>query len=662
MAFVYRSTARNFLDLKPLSLGPGEYDPEISKTQGRLLHNNRLKYSKILKSPKNPPIIPFNTTSLRSQINKIDNYIPGPGTYTLYNNDNLKKNINNLNNSFSLEKDILDKISMGSPASIKKGFLSSEKRFNIDFNNSTNYENVSPGPGSYEIKSEFTKTDNKNNKKNHKKIINRHKYPEKKIVSIPDKTRGQFEIIKGILTEVKNKENGTNNINDLGPGKYNLFQKWETSGIIWDKGYKKEDKSIINENKIMKELEQNSTMFNKETYSEKMQSFNNSTISSTFKSKTNKNNLSEGWNTTSNLNYKVTSSSNNSNNNSNNQGLIRNKIFHDFFINKEKHYLESSKRNNFKNNLMLDLEYTNSPGPGFYDQNLLPRHINFSNTVQNFGSNSPKNFMIKTKNELIGPGTYFKDKNKYEKKIKNSIHLNFPSQQKIKSENSVYIENLLNKNKEKHPGPGEYNLETELIKKEISNNKSFGSKVERFHENKKNDKIKNNIDNNIKIYINQNNEEYNIKEIHRKKKIKYLKKLEKIKKKEKLKRKKYITKNIPSVGTYSPEITSSIYYNILSKMNPYRNTVAPFDMINTRFSQIKNPRIKKEETPGPADYNVLKAFNAINLDKRKYNIFGQNEQRENNARNIYVPGPGLYNINKPYLWNIKSYNVLFINK
>ena len=73
--------------------------------------------------------------------------------------------------------------------------------------------------------------------------------------------------------------------------------------------------------------------------------------------------------------------------------------------------------------------------------------------------------MIKTKNELIGPGTYFKDKNKYEKKIKNSIHLNFPSQQKIKSENSVYIENLLNKNKEKHPGPGEYNLETELIKK-----------------------------------------------------------------------------------------------------------------------------------------------------------------------------------------------------
>ena len=39
--------------------------------------------------------------------------------------------------------------------------------------------------------------------------------------------------------------------------------------------------------------------------------------------------------TTSNLNYKVTSSSNYSNNNSNNQGLIRNKIFHDFLLNKK---------------------------------------------------------------------------------------------------------------------------------------------------------------------------------------------------------------------------------------------------------------------------------------------------------------------------------------
>ena len=662
MAFVYRSTARNFLDLKPLSLGPGEYDPEISKTQGRLLHQNGLKFSKILKKPTNPPIIPFNTTSQRSQINKLDYYMPGPGTYTLYNN-NQNKNMNN--NSLSLEKDIMDIISLGSPISTKKGFLSSEKRFNSDMDNLTNNENISPGPGSYEIKSEFitTNKDKPLKKKNTKKYKNIKKPKEKRVISIPDKTKGEFKIIKGVLTEIKNKENDDNNndINDLGPGKYNLFQKWDTPGIVWDKGYKKEEKSKINESKIQKELEKNSTIFNSENYSEKMRNFNNtSTISSSFKTKNN-NNISNGWNTTSNLNYKNSSSSS-SNNYS--QGLIRNKIFHDFLINKKKHYMETVSKKNYKNNLMLDLEYDTSPGPGFYEQNLIPRHINFSSTAQNFGSNSPKYYMTKTKNEIIGPGTYFKDKNKYEKKIKNLIHITFPSKPVIKNEKSVYIDNLIRKNIEKHPGPGEYNLEKDIIKKEISNNKSFGSNVERFNinDNINNDKYENNnnINNNIKVYINIDNAEYNLKEIHRKKKIKYLKKLEKIKKKEKLNRKKYITKNIPSVGTYSPEITSSLYYNILSKMNPYRNTVAPFNMINTRFSQIKNPKINKLETPGPGDYNVLKAFNAINLDKRKYNIFGQNEQRENNVRNKY-PGPGLYDLNRDNKWNIKSYNVLFIN-
>ena len=37
MAFVYRSSTReNFLDLKPLPLGPGEYDSEVSKPKLKL--------------------------------------------------------------------------------------------------------------------------------------------------------------------------------------------------------------------------------------------------------------------------------------------------------------------------------------------------------------------------------------------------------------------------------------------------------------------------------------------------------------------------------------------------------------------------------------------------------------------------------------------------
>ena len=229
------------------------------------------------------------------------------------------------------------------------------------------------------------------------------------------------------------------------------------------------------------------------------------------------------------------------------------------------------------------------------------------------------------------------------------------------------MQDLIKNNEEKKPGPGEYNLEGKFIKKEISNNKTFWSSVERFNydkspEEKEKDENENNLNSsNIKEYINQSIDEENRKDKERKKEIKYLKKVEKLKKKEKMKRQKYIKKKTPSVGTYSPEVTSSMYYQVLSKLNPYRNQVAPFDIVNSRFEQIKNPRMKNSITPGPADYNVMPAFKALNLDKRKYNIFGQNKQRESRIKNTFVPGPGLYNLDNPNIWNIKSYNVLFIN-
>ena len=328
---------------------------------------------------------------------------------------------------------------------------------------------------------------------------------------------------------------------------------------------------------------------------------------------------------------------------------------------KEELHTETVYNHNFKNNLMLDIEYTNPPGPGFYNQDIIPKHTDFSSTAQNFGSNSPKFANIKSGQNVLGPGEYFKERNKYEPKFKTLVHIKFPETQKIKKENSVYTSNLIKKNKEKHPGVGQYNLEGDLIKKQISNNKSFGSSVERFQG--KEIKIKNDKNrNNIKVYINQFITQENLKSIHRDNKIKYLNKMEKAKKKEKLKRQRYVNKPVPSVGTYSPEVTSTIYYNVFSKLNPYRNTVAPFNMINTRFSQTKNPRLEKKESPGPADYEVLPAFKALNKEKRKYNIFGQNNQRESIVKNEYVPGPGLYNLDSRDFWNIKSYNALFINK
>ena len=108
-------------------------------------------------------------------------------------------------------------------------------------------------------------------------------------------------------------------------------------------------------------------MFNTETYSEKMHNFNASTISSNFKenfskSKNNSSQLTKtmninntsnnkvnninisGWNTATNLNYK---------NNSliiqggkpQTEGLIRNKIFHNFLKKKEELHSETLYKN-----------------------------------------------------------------------------------------------------------------------------------------------------------------------------------------------------------------------------------------------------------------------------------------------------------------------------
>ena len=162
MAFVYRSNRTNFQERNKISIGPGEYDEELSKTQGRLLHKNNLKYSTMLKNTKNPVIVPFNTTSHRSNLFDGDNRTPGPGTYSLYKNFNST----NGNTKFGfgqtsslIEKDLQEIFPINNIN--KKGFLSSEKRFN----KSSPKGKILPGPGSYELKSHFIpKNKNINNK------------------------------------------------------------------------------------------------------------------------------------------------------------------------------------------------------------------------------------------------------------------------------------------------------------------------------------------------------------------------------------------------------------------------------------------------------------------------------------------------------------------
>ena len=686
MAFVYRSDRTNISEKDKITLGPGEYDEELSKTQGRDLRKKNLKYSTILKHRNNPLIIPFNTTSQRSKLFDGDD-VPGPGSYSLmknYKSNKIKMPFGST--SMSLEKEIQELFPNISKN--KKGFLTSEERFN----DSSRKEKIIPGPGSYELRKpkfinlkNYSNIDNKFMKEkyamNKGKIYKLPGSSEEMISSIPDKSKGEFKLVKGLLVESKKNEN---NSDKIGPGKYNIYLSWKTNGIEWDKGYKKEDKKDkYNEDEIQKQLEQNSSKVNNESYSERMRNFNNNissfstnykafqkslNLSSTFTmtntnisnhiNKSNNNFSISGWNTSTNLGY-------NNKSVKKPEKLIRNKIFSDFIKGRENLHFTTMSKLKDENNLIMDIEYKDKPGPGFYNQSIIPKHISFMSTASNFGSNSPKFKMPKTQNETIGPGTYFKEKNKYEPKKKIIIHAKAPEKPKEEINDSVYVQNLIRSNEEKMPGPGEYNLEGKFTKKEISNIKSFGSKVERFSKTPK-EKVKINDelidDNDVRDYINRSLDEEERKERIRLRQSQNLKKMEFIKKKEKEKRQKYLKEKMPSVGTYSPELISTIKYQVLSKTNLIRNQIAPFNIVNSRFSQVRNPRIKITIPPGPGDYNILPAFKALNSDKRKYKVFGQNKQRDTKIRNTFVPGPGNYNLDNPDIWSIKSYNALFINK
>ena len=688
MAFVYRSNRTNISEKNKTSLGPGEYDEELSKTQGRDLHKKNLKYSTILKHRNNPLIIPFNTTSQRSKLFDGDD-TPGPGAYSLmknYKSNKAKMSFGNA--STSLEKEIQELFPNLSKN--KKGFLTSEKRFSEN----SSKEKIIPGPGSYELrKPKFINLKNYNNIDNkyikEKYAMNKgkiYKLPgssEQMISSIPDKSKGEFKLVKGLLVESKKDENDSDKI---GPGKYNIYLSWKTNGIDWDKGYKKEDKNDkYKEDEIQKQLEKNSSLLNNnESYSERMRNFNNNissfstnykafqkslNLSSTFTmtntdmsnhhiNKSNNNFSISGWNTSTNLGY-------NSKSIKRPERLIRNKIFSDFIKGRENLHFTTMSKLKDENNLVMDIEYHDKPGPGFYNQNIIPKHTSFMSTASNFGSNSPKFKMPKIENGTIGPGTYFKERNKYEPKKKIIIYAKAPEKPKEEINDSVYVQNLIRSNEEKMPGPGEYNLERKFTKKEISNINSFGSKVERFSKTpKEKNKIKDELidDNDVREYINRSLDEEKRKDKIRIRQSLYLKKMELMKQKEKEKRQKYLKQKMPSVGTYSPELISTIKYQVLSKTNIIRNQIAPFNIVDSRFALVKNPRIKITIPPGPGDYNILPAFKALNSDKRKYNVFGQNKQRDTKIRNTFVPGPGNYNLDNPNIWDIKSYNALFINK
>ena len=628
MAFVTRSERKfNFSTNNSTNIGPGEYESEEIKQKAKLLHNISNKFSHISKNNNLKIIVPFNSTGERTNFIKTGD-TPGPGTYTT--DCSFEKNINE-NDIHSNEKEIIFIEENGNliPQLNKelKGFLSSEKRFNDS--NSNNNENI--GPGSYDLIKTFNKPNNTHNNRYGKieigRVFKSSGNSEICIPTIPDKNRGDFKLENGHIKEIKKA-----NDYELGPGQYNIFSKWANNALDWRIGLKKENKSQIYKNEIINCLNKNSSI------DPKISNTSNSKINKSLSKNLSLNNFPEE-----------------------NQNNIRNIIFNKFQKYRQNMHLNSVNKLKAYNDIILDVKYNDTPGPGSYDNK---KQINIFkiNKSQNFGSNSPKFFKIHTENGLIGPGSYFLEKNKYEPKFESLIHIKKCDKKTVENNKDIgaFMSNVRNNNIERQPGPGQYDLEKDFIKKETSNIQSFGTLSERFKRakslNNKGNKEQNKDNSKYKInYKLDDKLKYKIDS-------KYLELKRKEEEKEKKKREKFMmSKQKPSVGTYSPEKMNSISYNVLSRINPYRNKIAPFNVMNARFENLpKSFKNYKVNMPGPGKYEVINAYNALNNSKKNYNVFGVDSQRKEYYPNII--GPGLYEKNSPNSWNKKTFNILFMEK
>ena len=667
MAFVNRSERKFESDkLSPTTIGPGEYSNSKEKEDARILHIYSNIYNHQAKLTPLETNVPFNSTGERESKMFKTNQNPGPGSYNINipSEKKMKEKLPILTTKDEIvfveeNNNLVPKIKRE-----KKGFLSSEKRFfekeNTNYNNSGYYINTEPNTNKFNYKSYFLNTKEKiHNNRYVKSNFNKDKEIIKSIPTIPDKNRGEFKIVNYIIEEIKKDSNSAKKQEEeLGPGKYNIFPKWNSKSINWKYGYNKIPKNILYKNELISNFKEHIISNNKINLSVKLNS------NKLKKYISNSELLSKDNNNNKNYTYKKNNS-------------MRNQVFTRHIKDRKKYLSEPMNKQKKYNEIINQIKYKETPGPGFYNNNL----NNINNTVifninrtQNFGSNTPKFSEISHDNTLIGPGSYFLEKNKYQPKIEANIHIKKPIK-KINTNNDegLFIQNYRMKNRYKYPGPGQYNIGKNFIKDEISNVKSFGILSQRF--------------NNLNKQIGDNNDYYDEKinrQLYTKVNYKYEdkmnykinKQLFELKREEenlkKKRRDKYMSKKSPGVGDYSPEFSTSISYNVKSRINTFRNNIAPFNIKNSRFTKYIKINYDKI-IPGPGDYDVANAFDALNNGIKKGYINNKNISNHNNtgdndlikiknSENIEIPGPGLYTPDDANSWNKKSFNVLFMDK
>ena len=663
MAFVNRSERKLETDLlSPTNIGPGEYSNNEAKEQARFLHKISNIFTHRTKLTPLETKVAFNSTGGKGSDIFKTNSNPGPGSYlNILTEKCIKDKLPLLTNKDEIvfveeNHNLVPKIK-----SEKNGFLSSEKRFfeKVDLNKYNYYQNTEPNLSKNNIRFNSVFNKNKihnnrygkigiNNNKNIKNLRNLYANANNNsIPTIPDKSRGDFKMINGKLEEIKKTFDisSKKEEEELGPGKYNVIPKFHPKSINWNYGFNKIPKNIIYKNELISNFKEHKNI-NKLNHSMKISN-------KILKKSISNSDILDNINTQNLIHNK---------NNS-----MRNQVFIRYIKDREKIITEQMNKQKEYNEKINHLQSKETPGPGFYTNKIHPTIIFNTNKTQNFGSGTPKFSNLELeKKEILGPGYYFLEKNKYEPKIEVAIHIKKPNKKKyVKNNEGLYINNFRMKNQYRYPEVGQYNLGKDFIKGEISNVKSFGILSQRFKNlNLKNEDEYNDNNTQRELYqkINYGYED----------KIKYKinQKFLEIKKKEEIyqkkRRDKFMNKKSPAVGDYSPEFSTSISYHVQSRINKFRDKVAPFNIKDSRFSS-DNKLFNDNDIPGPGNYNVADAYEALNNGIK--NGYSNNEAKmnnlegiKNNNEKIATPGPGLYNIDMTSSWNKKSFNILFMNK
>ena len=612
---------------------------------------------------------------------KLEFRTPGPGAYNL--NNSIANNINkhshySFDNTHLSNYSTID-VSVGNYNN-KIGFLSKEERFkNLNNNINNNNNNISHNSNleskknnnifntqnikndilniNYNNKSIENLTKKKNNKKFFE-IINKNKTnlltgSLKRLLSIPSRKMNGYSYENKspeiILNYLEKKEN------EIGPGYYNIKIAEKNNIIDWNK-------QINLKEKIRKIKEKN-----QKDFIEKMKKFGDEKIE-----KNNKN--------------KINFYSN----------YIKNK-------NKKENFLKLIKINENEKKALINNKIKilkdEVPGPGYYENDINRSQIIFNkNKIQNFGNSLERNLFEennKSSNNLLGPTTYFNQKNKFEKDkkinyfhfINKSLQRSVLSCKKVKNNNNNSNENLFEhlKNKNFIPGPGSYNLSKTFIKKSAS-------EKELLHSHEKRNNIFNNIKNDNPgpgAYLSQNYfSEFNnnkiIENFYEEEENFLKQETNKIKEENEKRKNEFIKKNnenkniSPSPNDYLVDFYNSIeYFNFIKSRNKNNQKInGPFLISSLRFKNNSNNNINnfKEKNLNYNDFivienynkNINKQFNKFNnsfLNIKKSSSFSSKLNRfEINKEEINKLGPGYYQIEKEFDWNKKTFNILFINQ